>query len=236
MQNPDFVIFGTSHLVTLGLILALCFLMQPFSRLVLDKGLADSVTNGFVLLIVVVMAAKTLLYRSFGIPWLALMPLQICDLCTFLVVLMLLKRSYRIYEIAYFWALGGSNMAMITPDLLVGFPDPGYIIFYIGHSLTVLGVLYAGFVFGFKPQHASVWKAIVVTLIYGVLMLGLNMLLRTNYLFLLLKPDGASLLDFMGPWPWYLIGMAVGVVIVCYLIYAPVVLMRRFAGRHRGER
>jgi hypothetical integral membrane protein (TIGR02206 family) len=33
-----------------------------------------------------------------------------------------------------------------------------------------------------------------------------NALTGGNYMFLSERPDTASLLDYMGPWPWYILG------------------------------
>jgi uncharacterized membrane protein YwaF len=35
-------------------------------------------------------------------------------------------------------------------------------------------------------------------------MLAFNEVAGTNYLFVSTRPDNPSVLDFMGPWPWYL--------------------------------
>ena len=124
-------------------------------------------------------------------------------------------------------------MAMITPDLLYDFPHPVYIIFYLGHSLTVLSVLFAMFVFGFQPQLRSVGIAIVATIIYGLIILAVNLLLGTNYLFLMAKPSAASLFDYLGPWPWYLVGLTVLCVIVFVLCYLPFPVLRKIKSRNK---
>lgn len=167
------------------------------------------------------------LYRSYGMPWERLLPLQICDLNAILCVMMLMLRSYRIYEVSYFWAMAGSTMAMLTPDLLYNFPHPVYIIFYLGHSLVVLSVLFATFAFGFQPRLRSVGVAVFATVIYALVMLVINSLLDTNYLFLSDKPAAPSLLDYLGPWPWYLLGLTGLCVVACLLCYLPFPIMRR---------
>ena len=49
---------------------------------------------------------------------------------------MLVKRSYRIYEVVYCWSMCGSVAAMLTPDLQFEFPHMGFLFFVFRHMLT----------------------------------------------------------------------------------------------------
>jgi uncharacterized membrane protein YwaF len=35
------------------------------------------------------------------------------------------------------------------------------------------------------------------------------------------KPEGASLLNFLGPWPWYLLSLDVVMILTFYILYLP---------------
>jgi hypothetical integral membrane protein (TIGR02206 family) len=47
--------------------------------------------------------------------------------------------------------------------------------------------------------------AVVVTTCWAAAMLAFNELAGTNYGFLNAKPAPGSVLDLLGPWPWYLL-------------------------------
>jgi uncharacterized membrane protein YwaF len=66
---------------------------------------------------------------------------------------------------------------------------------------------------------------LIGTHLYIVVIGSINMLLGSNYMFLSGKPSMVTLLDVLGPWPWYLawievIGLAViGVLYLPFAIY-----------------
>ena len=61
----------------------------------------------------------------------------------------------------------------------------------------------------------------VVTASYTLLVAGINLVLDTNYLFLRAKPQGASIMDYFGPWPIYIAGNVVLTIALFFLAYLP---------------
>jgi len=45
--------------------------------------------------------------------------------------------------------------------------------------------------------------------------------LGSNYLFLAYKPPAATLLDYLGPWPWYFLSMVAIGLALASLLYLP---------------
>ena len=149
------------------------------------------------------------------------LPLHLCGASVALGALMLWFRSYGLYEIVYFWGTGGVLAALLTPDLLEGFPHPLFLLFFLGHGLALTGVTFATFVWGFRPRALSIPIALTATAVYAALIYPVNLLLGSNYLYLIRKPAQASPLDYLGPWPWYIIGLGVLTLCVCGLCYLP---------------
>ncbi|MNG36642.1 Integral membrane protein [compost metagenome] len=58
-----------------------------------------------------------------------------------------------------------------------------------------------------------------------------NAIAGTNYMFLAWKPVGGSMLDWLGPWPWYLIELEPVVWLLCGLLYGTVRLLDRLGAR-----
>jgi hypothetical integral membrane protein (TIGR02206 family) len=170
--------------------------------------------------LLVTRAIHTWVQWLFGVPLLQQLPLHLCGVLIFVLAWMLWRRSYATFEVAYFWTLGGATQALLTPDLPVGFPHPGYLSFFASHGLLLLCAGWALIVFRFRPRPRSILKALLALNVYALALLPVNLALGTNYLYLLRKPGAASLLDLFGPWPWYLLvleGVGLAVFALCYL-------------------
>ena len=60
--------------------------------------------------------------------------------------------------------------------------------------------------------------------IYMVIIFGVNMVLGSNYLFIAHKPETPSLIDVLGPWPWYILSLEAIAIVSCLILYAPFAL------------
>jgi hypothetical integral membrane protein (TIGR02206 family) len=75
-------------------------------------------------------------------------------------------------------------------------------------------------VYRFRPSWQSFGRAFLWTNVYFVLVLGINYLLGTNFMYLNQKPPNASLLDLFGEWPWYIVGAE----FLCLMMFTLVML------------
>jgi hypothetical integral membrane protein (TIGR02206 family) len=205
----------------------------PVSQQILRKGWVKPVAWGLAVIIVIELVVKTIGHSAYGMPWNRLLPLQICDVNAILCALMLIMRSYGVYQVAYFWAMAGSTAAMLTPDLQFDFPHPIFAFFFLGHGFSIMGVLYATFAFGFQPRIRSVGIALLATVLYASVMLAMNYLIGSNYLYLRAKPTASSVLDYMGPWPWYVVGLFLLSVAACFIVYAPFPITRKLRANRK---
>jgi len=137
------------------------------------------------------------------------LPCQLCDLAVFLMAWVLLGRRRLIGELAVLWGLAGSLQAVLTPDLSAGFPSYPWIQFFLGHGAVVLSAVYLVVRGRVTLTGRSVWRVWLISNVYVVIAGLLNWRLATNFGYLASKPLHPSLLDWLGPWPWYLVGMEV---------------------------
>ena len=90
------------------------------------------------------------------------------------------------------------------------------------------------FVEGFRPQHRSIWKVFIITNIYTGVIGLLNWLIGSNYLFICSKPASGSLMDFLGPWPWYILSLEVVGLLTFYIYYLPFLIRDRLKEKNQS--
>ena len=221
--------FGIPHLLTMAALLLGGAVMVGATRRWATLDQAKSIGAGIALF----MLAQELFDRGYHVYlgddfWGHVLPLQMCGASVFLTIALLLTRNYRIFQLLYFWGLGGAGVAILTPDIQYPFPHVLNITYFTSHALIIVGVAYMMANFGYRPTLGSLGGTILFSNLYMAAMFPLNALLGTNFLFVSEKPPSLSLLDFMGPWPWYVLGMElVGIAVFC-LLYAPYLVMDYF--------
>ena len=136
-SEPTFVLFGPAHLLVLMMTLALALLIARSP----ERSDVGGLARGIAWLLLVIAVSKPILHVGvYDQPPAQSLPLDLCRINEFFCAYLLLRRSYRMFEIAYFLALAGSTSALLMPDLLHGFPDPRFILFFFSHGFSVLAV------------------------------------------------------------------------------------------------
>lgn len=155
------------------------------------------------------------------------LPLYLCSLIALLIPIFTHFRSYWMYEILLFWIVGGTLQGVITPDIAEGYPAFDYFRYWVVHLGLLTIIFYATFVFGMRPRLKSVFKSILALHVYIVLMVIINYVLDANYFYLNEKPKSASILDYFGEWPIYIIAGQLILIPYFLIIYLPFLLTKK---------
>ena len=158
------------------------------------------------------------------------LPVQLCDVGGFVAAAALVWRQALLVEIAYFWGLGGTAQALLTPDLHDHFPSFPYLQFYATHDLVVLAALFLVIGLGLQPRTGAVRRIFLLTLAFAAVIGLIDLVTGGNYMYLRHVPTQGSLLSLMGPWPWYVVLAALLALIVLTILDLPFWLSRRRAG------
>ncbi|MDH3225811.1 MAG: TIGR02206 family membrane protein [Thermoleophilia bacterium] len=161
----------------------------------------DDVTDGFV-------ARKDL-------------PFQLSDWAVVVTVIALVTRRPFAVEMAWFWGLAGAIWAVLTPDTSRGFEAINTWFFFIAHSGVIVAACYLVFGQRIQPRPGSAWRAAAFSVIVFFVAATADIVTGANYMFLREPPARGSLLDFMGPWPWYLVTATAMAVVVFIALEAP---------------
>ena len=131
------------------------------------------------------------------------------------------------YEVLLFWIVAGTLQGVITPDIAEGFPTFDYFRYWTVHLGLLIIIFYATFVFGMRPTFKSIFKSVLALQVYVVMMVAINALLDANYFYLNEKPKSASVLDYFGYWPYYIIVTQLILVPYFLVIYLPFYIEKR---------
>lgn len=145
------------------------------------------------------------------------LPFHFCDVAGIAGGIALWTRRQLACEIVYFFGLAGTLQGLLTPNLKFDFPDPRFLVFFLLHGGVVIAAIHVVTSMKHAPRPGAVPRLVAVTLIYAALIGLVNFFLQTNYAFLCHKPEQASLMDSLGPWPWYIASL-VGLCAVFYTI------------------
>ncbi len=160
-----------------------------------------------------------------------LLPLHLCDITAFICGFALVTRRPLLCELAYFWGLAGTLQGVLTPDLSHEFPNPAYISFFLQHGAIVITAILLPLGLGWSPRKHAARNTYLWLLAYAAAIYPINLLLHTNFGFVIAKPSGASLLDVLGDWPWYILWTLLIASGIFYLLELPFKL-RRHQGGH----
>ena len=149
------------------------------------------------------------------------LPLHLCGAAIVIGAIMLINKNFRLYELVYFWGLGGAIQALLQPDIIYPVPHYRFFQFFVSHGLIVTASLYSTFSFEYRPQLKSVFRVFGITNLYLVFIAIFNYIFDGNYLFICHKPETASLIDFFGPWPWYVLVLEVVAFVSFFIYYLP---------------
>ena len=149
------------------------------------------------------------------------LPLELCDLSMWLVVIALLTLKPAVFDLAYYFALAGASMSLLTPDMPPSYPALLAVQFFADHGLLVVAILYLVWSGQARPRPGSVLRAMLALNICAAFVGTFDFIFYTNYMFIRAKPQTVSLLTFFGPWPWYLLATEGVGVVLFLLLYLP---------------
>ena len=227
-SDSTFEIFGAEHIVGLVVSVLLIVFIPLFSLKYLSKdsqARLGAVIGYIVMLSYPVWVVLELAAGTFSTT--LHLPVHLCRISNLLIPLVMVKRHFLTFEVLFFWGLSGTLQGAITPDISAGFPHFYYFRFWIAHNGLVLALVYAAVVYKMRPTPKSIKKSFLALNLFLIFAMIVNLVLDANYFWICGKPVTPSgehvptILDFMGPWPWYIIAAEFVALIHFLIAYTP---------------
>jgi hypothetical integral membrane protein (TIGR02206 family) len=220
-------LFGATHLITVLIVLSVITLVVGIARY---KGVETARKWGRRIgigLPIYYLLESIFRYTEFHVEFIVLLPFEICSILFFIGAYAYLTGSVIAAEIVYLWTCAGTIHTLITPTPDDIFPSIEYARYFVSHGLLIFNAFYMLIALGVRITFKSVLRAYGAFLGWMVFVGMIDWIFDRNFMFLRAKPYVSSAMDWMGPWPAYLI-TGQSLVIVSFLIWWGVaVLIRR---------
>lgn len=217
----EFSAYGLSHLVVLAVFVVGAVAVVAIGRRERGEAAPSGFGRGFgvvTLGIYAVVLGATMFPPTVG----QSVPLRLTDLATVVAGVALVTGWGWAYALTYYWCLTLSTQALVSPALeSEDFPHYEFLGFWAIHLLVVWAAIYLTWGVGMRPDWGSYRIAVGATVVWVAVTFVFNSLAGTNYGFVNRKPSTPSLLDVLGPWPWYLGTVAIILLVVWALMTWP---------------
>jgi hypothetical integral membrane protein (TIGR02206 family) len=161
------------------------------------------------------------------------LPLQLCDIAVWLAAIAAVSRKAWIFDLAWYWGIAGSGVAVVTPDLWTPLPSFPAIDFFVSHGGVVATVLFLAWSGQARPRRGSAWRAFAAMNVYAAAVGIFDAAFHANYFYLREKPAQVSLLNYIGPWPVYIFAAEPLFLLAFWLLWLP--FRRRRAAFDNGS-
>jgi hypothetical integral membrane protein (TIGR02206 family) len=220
---PAFHPYGAAHLIVIFLTIALPFALATLVRRTKSRLVERIIIGALsVLLVLNYIAYLSFIRRMGALNWAQMLPMQLCDWAMVVIIVAMWTGNRSWFEVAYFWGIGGTVQAVLTPNLAYGFPDFRFFSFFISHCGIIVGIVFLMLTRRYRPNPFSIVKVFLWSELYFVVTMIADVITGYNYGFLLHKPEAFSILNFLSDSrPLYLLQFHFLALAFFSVLYAP---------------
>jgi hypothetical integral membrane protein (TIGR02206 family) len=136
------------------------------------------------------------------------LPLHICRLSLIVSGITLLTKSQLSYEWSAYLGVPSGLNAILTPQLTQGITPWMLLDFYFSHSMMIVVPILMTIFYSSVPRPRAVLYMFAAANLMAMVVFPVNYVFDANYMFLMRKPIADSPF-FVGPWPYYILGLEV---------------------------
>ncbi|MDS9471198.1 TIGR02206 family membrane protein [Sporosarcina pasteurii] len=218
-SGTSFIMFSTPHVIAIMIMIFLILLVWVSSK---RGGMSRQRGERFQQIFALSLLAMEWLYYV----WMAMsgkwdarysLPLELCSMSLYVAVVLLWMNKRQLYPFVFFAGVGGALQAIVTPDLELDFPHFRFFHFFYTHIGIIVTAFYFTWVKGYRPTFKGIIQTMITLNVIAILVYLFNTIAKSNYMFLNGKPKNGSLIDYLGPYPWYLLSLE-GVALITFLL------------------
>ena len=220
--TASFARFGSAHLC----IMALTFIAPLVLSAITcwdNSGATARIVGWFFVAFLVgsKIISLIVLHRDGQITIESVLPMHLCDWAAIMVLITFIHPNQWTYELCYFWGLGGTLQALVTPDLPHESSRSQTATFFALHGGVIASLLYMTLGMRMRPVPISILRVLAWSTLYLGAAAAVNSMLGTNFGYLRAKPAQPSLMDYLAPWPFYIAELVLLAIAFVLVLYAP---------------
>jgi hypothetical integral membrane protein (TIGR02206 family) len=155
------------------------------------------------------------------------LPFHLCNIAPFILWLAYYLRSRVLWGVIFLWIMAGTFQANFTPNLTQSFPHFEWFRYWIIHTWLIIAIIYGIIHLDYRMKWLDPIRSLLWLNVFAAIMYPVNLALDANYLFLIHKPDAATLFSILGDWPYYIFQLEFVALALFYVIYLPFYLNHR---------
>ena len=148
------------------------------------------------------------------------LPLHLCSVSNLIAcIILFIPKNNRLFEFLFYAGIIGAVQAFLTPQIN-NFDGTNYeyLEYYLSHGGIMLLPIFMLKNLGYELTKYSWLKVVLYLNILLAIVMPLNFIIDSNYMYLASTPDVNNPL-IIGSWPYYILFWEVIVVILTYILY-----------------
>lgn len=154
-------------------------------------------------------------------------PLHMCNFLPFIMIGVYITKSRILWATVFFWIILGVSQANFTPSVDYSLFHYDAIRYWTVHMGLVLLALYPAIEWKWELELKDIGRTVIWLNIIAAFIYGINLILNSNYLYVMDKPPGTTFFSILPPWPAYILVLEVIILIWSLMILGIFKMVRK---------
>jgi hypothetical integral membrane protein (TIGR02206 family) len=146
-------------------------------------------------------------------------PLHLCNFLPFILIWVYATGSRKVWGTVFFWIVLGVSQANLTPSVEFSLFHYDAIRYWMVHMGLVLLALYPAVIWKWDLKRNDLFRTVGWLNVAAAIIYGLNLILNSNYMYLMAKPPGTTFFSILPAWPTYILVLEVILVVWSVMVY-----------------
>lgn len=140
-------------------------------------------------------------------------PLHLCNFLPFIMIWIYSTKSKLVWSTSFFWVILGVSQANFTPSVEFSLFHYDAIRYWLVHLGLVLLALYPAIQWNWSVELKDVGRTFIALNLIAVFVYGLNLMLGSNYMYVMGKPPGTTFFSLLPEWPYYILILEIIIIV-----------------------